>query len=446
MASNDLINNILDSKLDINCVSITLTQCGTENPIVFKSPGRIQQDSNGQLSLHMIYVSVEAIPFSYFSLGFREVSPGIIIPDDYFFDMVAVDTFQSVWKAQKLNLITDCSCPTNSIVIKSHFDRLTLESEKTQTEYPGWLQFIIPYSVELPCNEIESYGNEGKRRTIFSATISDVCIKINNAEAKLVISATAQKELDLKLLAQAIISGLSVIVGMQLKPAVKQTRVANIYTIEVRSLEKMSRSQLQRPFNSTAPFHYPNTVNFLDSYVTTFLQEPIKMTELYGYWHKVFMAYDTSRELWALALTTSIEGIFKNHFSNMLKHDDSFEEKLNDACTKITKAGIDQLVHRKLEGSLSGFKKKSIKAGLEEYVTTNPSFSKWPSDWNDLRNKATHADILDESRDKVQKYWNQTFTCLAIFYHLVADVIQYDGELTAYSVMDWPELPKDQKN
>ena len=445
MLPSDLIKNVLALKLDINAISITLTQCVKDNPVVFRGAGKITQDSDGNLLLHMIHVNTEDIPFPHFSFNVKDLPPGTIVPDDYFFDMNAVDTYGFVWVAKRLDLDNHYFFDTNSIVIKSHIYSLTRRQYRMEAKDTGWLEFVIPYSVALSCNKSEAYGNGGKRRSILCATISDAEVTVNNAEGKLIITATARKEIDMERLAHAILSGFSIIVGVQLEPVLKQMGIDTIFSTEIKSLKKMSRAQLERPFESTAPFHYSKTVNFLDKYVSAFLDAPTRMTELYGYWHKVFMAHDASLELWALALTTSIEGVFKNHFSEMLKKEDSFEEKLKDAREKLTETDIDQEVLQKLCGSLSNFNKKSIKAGLETYVADKPPYANWPSVWNDLRNKSTHADILDESVEKAQRYWNQTFTCQAIFYHLIASAIGYDGNLIAYSMAGWPELSKDEE-
>ena len=446
MASVDLIKNVLASTFEIDGISITLTQRKSDNPVIFNGSGKITQDNDGNLLLHMIHVNPEGIPFAQLGVNPKDCLPGTIIPDEHYYDMDFLDTHGFKWTAKMLELNNHYFFPTNSVVIKSRFNCLTKRQQRLGKEKSTRFQFIIPYSIDLPYNQFE-YDNGQSRRIVLSAKISGMDIKINNSEGKLIVSASVPEPitLDLEQYVQAVLRGLSIAVGMQLNLVLEETWGGDIQSIKIRSLHKISKSHLLRPFESKSPDNYPNLINFLDKYVSAFLQAPAKMEELYGYWHKVFVAHDKRVELWALALTTSIEGVFKNNFSDLLKNDDSFEEKLIDTRTKLTVAGIDQEIFEKLCSSLSNFKEKSIAAGLRIHVADKPLFANWPSDWNKLRNKSAHADIIDESPENVQKYWNQAFTCLAIFYHLIAKVIKYDGSLTAYSVLGWPELSKDQE-
>jgi hypothetical protein len=150
--------------------------------------------------------------------------------------------------------------------------------------------------------------------------------------------------------------------------------------------------------------------------------------------------YRTTTELWALALTTSIEGIFKNHFSNLLQHESDYVLKIDDTLSKIASANVDPEIFQKLQSTLSGFKKRNITAGLKQYIADKPQFSNWPKNWTTLRNKSAHPDVLDESPEDFQIYLNQAFTCLAIFYHLLGRAIKFDGKLIAYGMPNWPSL------
>jgi hypothetical protein len=444
MVLHKLLNNALASQLEIDAVSITLTQCQVSNPAIFQGTGKIVQDSEGRLTLHMIHVGTPEQLMSQMTADEASLNtlPGTIVGDDYYFDMVCTDASGVEWTAEKINLSKNhYYFPTNSVVIKPHLYAVTRRvAIKTPREYDT-LQFVIPYSVELPCNEFEPYGNGGRRRSIFKIQLDAFDMTINNAEEKLVVSVTTHRAMPTDILSKAILSGLSILVGRQLLPLTTEIQAGSLASIEVKSLKKISPHALPRPFESSVPTSYANALKFLDHYITTYLQHPDQMAEFYGYWHKIFVARGASLELWALALTTSIEGVFKQHFSPLLKHDAAYEEKLNASIVKLKKTDIDIEVMQKLETTLINFKQKNITAGLRTFVTDKPHFSHWPTDWSKLRNQAAHADILGNSPEKMQKYYDRTFTCLAIFYHLLAATILYDGALIAYGTPGWPELP-----
>jgi hypothetical protein len=444
MVLHKLINNALASQLEIDAVSITLTQCQVRNPVIFQGTGKIVQDSEGRLTLQMIHVGTPEQLMSQMTTDEASLNalPGTIVRDDYYFDMVCTDAFGVEWTAEKISLSKNhYYFPTNSVVIKPHLYAVTRRvSIKTPREHDT-LQFVIPYSVELPCNEFEPYGNGGRRRSIFKIQLDAFDMTINNAEEKLVISVITHRAMPTDMLSKAILSGLSILVGRQLMPLTTEIHEGSLASIDVKSLKKISSHALPRPFDSTLPNSYGNALQFLDHYISAYLQHPDQMAEFYGYWHKIFVAHGASLELWALALTTSIEGVFKQHFSPLLKHDAAYEEKLNASIEKLKKTDIDTEVMQKLESALTNFKQKNITAGLRTFVTDKPHFTHWPTDWSKLRNQAAHADILGNSPEKMQKYYDRTFTCLAIFYHLLAATIHYDGALIAYGTPGWPELP-----
>lgn len=444
MSTHQLISQALASSLDIDGMSITLTQRGTRDPVVYQGTGRIAQDSDGVLRLHMIHVGTveQLVSQMKADADGLAVLPGTLVPDHQYFNMVCTDTYGNEWIAEKISLDkSHFFFPTNSVVIKPVLRSVTRRYEAATSREHSALQFVVPYSVELPCNEFESYGNGGKRLTIFKLTFDDMEITVNNADDKLIISVMTQRALPIDTLSNAVLTGLSILAGCQLAPLIKETREDHLLLTEVKALKKKTTHSLPRLFESTFPTNYDDAVTFLDQYIHAYLQHPEKFSEIYGYWHKIFIAHGASLELWALALTTSIEGVFKHYFSALLKHDAAYEKKLDDALTVIRASTIDVDVIQKLQSSLSNFKRKNITAGLAAYVEDKPLFTQWPGCWSTLRNQSAHADALDESPEKIQLYYDRAFTCLAIFYHLLASTIGYTGKLTAYGTPGWPELP-----
>lgn len=92
--------------------------------------------------------------------------PGTQVPDHRYFDMVCIDTYGNDWIAEKISLDkSHFFFPTNSVVIKPVLRSVTRRYEAASSREHSALQFIVPNSVELPCNEFESSGNGGKRLT-----------------------------------------------------------------------------------------------------------------------------------------------------------------------------------------------------------------------------------------------------------------------------------------
>ena len=59
--------------------------------------------------------------------------------------------------------------------------------------------------------------------------------------------------------------------------------------------------------------------------------------------------------------------------------------------------------------------------------------------WEKLRNKSVHPDKLHKDRRALQKYIDQIYTCIALFYRLLFIIIKYDGSYIDYSEEGWPK-------
>ena len=63
--------------------------------------------------------------------------------------------------------------------------------------------------------------------------------------------------------------------------------------------------------------------------------------------------------------------------------------------------------------------------------------------WQSLRNESAHANKIELNNLKLQKNFNQYFTCLSLYYLILFNIIGYNKKFRNYSKEDWPveEVP-----
>lgn len=443
MSDNEIIKKSLDKTLELDCPNIELTQRGVEKPIKFQGSGTIRQDSEGSVSLKLIHIFTEQqkISESVVRMNYGFSNQGKILPENFYFDLRCEDTYGRTWISKKVYLNNDYYYPSNTVVITSkpiNFSR----KHKREFENTNYIQFFVPYSIDLPCNKMEEYGNGSSRLSLFEFEFDGIKIRINNSENRLNIYAVLPKEINVDLFGKALLYGLSILAGKQINPTVKLKGIGAEDEIEILSEIKISTKSLPRPINSSIPYPHQPTVEFLSGFIKSYLINNVNIREAVGYWHKVFISYGASIEVFALTLTTSIEGVFKNSYSPFLFQEASYVSKLENSIRELNKTKIDSEIKSKILSSIGGYKKKSIKSAMLKYVSETSGYSDYPNTWSELRNQSSHADSMDQSKEKIQCYFDKAFICLSLFYLFILDAASYKGDRIGYGQQGWPDVDK----
>lgn len=440
MSDDNIIKDTIVYSFSLICPKIVLTQKNTENPTVYKGSGEITQNSKGVLSLKLCHLFDKDQDFNDCEIV-NYLEAGKVVPDNFYYDMECMATNGCVWTSEKIYIEETKYHQSNCAIIEANIKSLR-RTENKKNQNNNSLQFLVKNYESLPCNEKEELGNGGFRRSIFKFSIGETSIEINNSEERLNIYTKLSKNIDSNLFSEALLYALSILVGKELTPIIKIIDLEQSNIFEINSIELETRRKMPRPVPSNAYFHYDSAEEFLEKFVSKYLADTKTMKYLIGYWHKVYFSYNSSIEVIALTLTTSIEGLVKNLHSKMLLHDEESQyiSELNESIYVVKKIEVDKGIRNKLLSMLGGFNRKSIKSALTEFTENKPPYKDSPKVWASLRNQSAHADSLNNSNEELQSYFDKTYNSLGLFYLLILDYISYVGKAKCYSINGWPEI------
>ena len=438
----ETIEKFISNTFEIDCIDICLTQKIEKEPIVYTGPGTIYQDEHGVLQLKL-YSKINDIK-KKLSHQFRHHAPGKIIADDNYFTLKAIDMSGKEWIADNISGSSNVSFPASGQVIKSRLREIETIEGRSTTE-KNYLFIIVPGKHEIPCNEKEDLPNGGWRlnRSVFLANNIDFEFKIlNNC---LMISANSAPDCLKEDTYVKILEALSIITGLIIHPVVVKNTQQDHAVLKIKSVtNSYSNKKFPIPFKHSTPGDLQSFSCFFEKYMAA-INSPF--SDLFGFWHKVNRAWQVNIENSSLSLGVAIEGIIRTYFGELGLPDKEITKQAEEAKQKLNDIDIGERIKVRLLSSIGDLLQNTSPKGALYQMTQDGLLSKKMADeWLKLRNKSVHPDKLNEDPRALQKYIDQIYTCIALFYRLLFVIIKYDGNYIDHSENGWPEKKFQQKN
>lgn len=431
------LDQLLSNDFVIDCIQIRLTQQKTDAPIIYCGSGSIFQKPDGRFHLKLYHsfkdISKENIP----NIG--NTKPGKLIEEHEYFGMTATDMSGNIWIAKDISLSSSFSIPASGKVIRSSIRRLYCEKErfnKTSNE-SSTMFLVLPGKYTIPCNEIETFQNGGSVRNTCSLNVLGIKLKIKDRKNHLTISA---KDLDGKMdlsFKERLLEALSIIFG-KLCPILYMSFAAkNILTSTLTSIpNSVSNQRITSPIKHDFPSDVGVVNEFIEKYLLSF---ELEHGVFFGYWHKINRSWQSGIENAALTISTSIEGVTKNYYSEYGLPDDEILQQAEIAKNIIKGLDISPRIKSRVQSSIGQVKNSSPKNALYNMAAEGKVSKRLVDSWVSLRNKSAHSDNLDESAQELQKYIDDVFRCQNLFNILLLLKIQFDGQYIDLSKEDWEE-------
>ena len=416
-------------------VDISLTQKIDTNPIIYTGSGTIYQDKHGILQLKL-YSKIDNIKKTL-SNKFKYHTLGKIIENDNYYTMKAIDLSGKEWISDNIWISTHVSVDTNGIVIKSSLEEIELIEDGTTTEKNNFF-IIVPGKFEIPCNKKEDLPNGGwhLNRSVFS--INNIDFELKKKDNYLSITANSTPEY-LKVNTYIIfLEALSIITGRIILPVIAKNTQQDHAILKIKSVSNTySNKKFPEPFKHSTPSDLQSFSCFLGKYLMTF---DAPYSDLFGYWHKVNRAWQVNITNSSLSLGVAIEGIIRTYFGELGMPDNEIEKQALEAKNKLKNIDIGRRIKERLLSSIGGLlKNTSPKGALYRLAKDGLISKKMASEWLKLRNNSVHPDKLNEDPRAIQKYIDQIYSCIALFYCLFFIIIKYDVSCIDYSEKGWPE-------
>ena len=434
--NEETIDKFISNSFEIDCIDIRLTQKRDKDPIIYTGPGTIYQDEHGILQLKL-YSKLSDIQ-KELSHQFKNYIPGKIIASDDYFTLKAIDMSGNEWFADNIWISANVSFPAAGLIIKSKLDEIEnieLNKARSNTE-KNYLFIIIPGQYKIPCNKAEDLPNGGWRlnRAVFSA--NEIDFEFRKLDNCLIINANAKTEKLDKDTYIKLIEALSIITGLIVRPLVIKNTQKDIDIFKIKSVDNsFTNKKLPLPFKHSTPTELESFICFLEKYLVN-IKAPF--SDLFGFWHKINRAWQTSIESSSLSIGVAIEGVVKSYFGKRGLPDKEILQQAKEAKQLIEDSDLGKRIKDRLLSSIGLLKNTSTKSALYQMVQSGLLNNTMKDEWEILRNKSVHPDKMNQDPSEIQTYIDQINTCIALFYRLLFIIIKYEGSYIDYSESGWP--------
>lgn len=435
LLSHEKIKALLGYDFSIDFIKITLTQRGSESPIVYSGPGTIYQKPDGYLHLKLYHTFLD-VKKELLSRG-SSTTPGKILGDEHYFDLESTDISGASWVAEKVYVTKSFSYPAAGKIIETK----SRELRKVETRYEmaskdrSYLFFLANGKYEIPANKIEELPDGGKHRNTCSFSFDGYDLEIRAKENFLTVKMSLPKDNYHENIVWMLIESLNILFGSHLRPiflSISHDKVSESRIFSVSA--NFQNSPVPRPIPCSFPKDIECFMAFIQRYLYTF---NMPHDELYGYWRKVNRAWQGGIVHASLALTVAIEGIIKNYFKTYGEPTSEFIKQVDDALLKIREIELGPRIKSRILSSTGQAKSSSPKSALYALATEGWFCSELVDEWVRLRNMSAHAEKEDD--EEIQKYVDMVYKCTRLFYSLMFIIIGYDKCFYDFAIEGWPE-------
>lgn len=400
---------------------ITLTQRGTDNPIVFSGPGHVHLDS-GRLKYVIYHACVSDEANRHMAMSFAGQA-GELVNEDSLFDFEGMDVAGKIWTANGVDT-SGGSYRYEFCVVEGSIEFLSTRCALTGGRQ-NTLHQVYFYDPHFPAPH---FGAPGLEFVCGESTVT-----IAKDESGCDVSVVGGELNDR--FAKAIEKTLNVLSGVRLQPGVteKTWEGASIVELYSRSME-LRNQQLFPPVE--IPFRCPS--DFFGSVfnlLVGFFQH--NGAVFYDNWYKLNRAWQAGIESTALNVSVCIEGALKEYFE-VFGTDSDFAELCRRSVSAVMLLEIDERVKNLLRSCLGGsgnFKPKTALRALTQSGKISPGLA---GKWNKLRSETAHAVLAGEAREDWQRMVDLTFANIKLFYEILFSIVGYTGERIDYERRGFP--------
>lgn len=436
---------LLTNNLVVEFFDGELAQQTGSHPAVYRGPGSISQDKDGQLQLKLFHSfsngSDQVSDIRSTMAALNQLVPGKIVDSSHYYTFKAVDTKGRTWTAEQVSVKgqIQLGVATTGRVISG-----TLHAAKGEFKLPAQVakitgktdfHFVVPGAFGVPSTT--SGTQQGERFDQVSYKIfDDLAVELKRYDNRLEIGLRGIQPEGGRDKAEVALQALGFSVGAYLRPVFERESKGDGITQTIRSRgAHWEQVRLGSPIMNNWLADSDNMLKFLSAFLAN-VSAPDSV--LMGFWFRIYAAWISDYDIRALAVTTAIEGIVKAYYKDLRAPDKDFVKQINAAKPVVEALEIGERAKKRLVASLNDAKGASIKSALyaleKDHVLTGQQIQCW----DDLRNRKVHADVQGHDTDESQKLLDDVHACVELFYRLVFNKIGYDGTFVQFAVRGWP--------
>lgn len=446
--TDSFLNAFASEKLIIDCPSITLTQQVAKLPKVITGRGMIALQNSDSFQLRMYTDLIEKNPLAEL-VRKSSLEPGVVIPDDQFFKLEAVDISGVTWRAD--NIYVDLKGHIHGVVATAKFDLLTHLATALPTFASTDLSMWFFDALDVPFTQFvttkETAGERELRRTI-SAKYSS--IEVDPYKFEIASTDKEKGTTVLRLISKCsklpagiesrILEALRYVTFAPLNWCIVEKKHNGICEVTIAPKRKLSKCIFEEPLTCNRPDYGKDYWALFSKYFSHVIrfEDELKFHPLSAQLSQIISAESRQLHICGLLVSVAVEGVLNCEFDGLGAPSKAFLDSIESAEKIITRLKcLDTSLAARIKGSLNPMKSAraadKLKILLEKKVVTKQMVA----DWQKLRNTTAHASVHESEKD-IQKLLNQCYTVYTLLNLLVFTAIGYSGKYNDFSSRGWP--------
>lgn len=365
MPDTHTIETLIAKTYTTDFAEIVLTQQAEVTPEIYRGPGSIVQNAQGELQLKVYLTHDVAFPDS-FQQNFSTYKAGKLLDDSYYFRMEATDYRGNTWRCDRLqisrNIVVSAAGASGTInaavpyieaITKWHSD---IGGDKT------WLAILG--KLPIPFNTMEELGVDFSLTKLKAKLFDDTDVEIMKRDGYTLLFATHEiSPIDEKTI-DKLLEGLSIATGQHLQRVYKCVRHGNMEKFWLGSYGYESNARHLPPPLSKQ--HAVAFTEFLSRYVA-FSRETHH--SYFGYWQKLHSSWQAGLMVSALPIAIYVEGLVNEFFKPLTAEDPTVVKSVQYVIDVLDKLELDIAHRERIKGSVKNVANGSVARGLRRLAS-----------------------------------------------------------------------------
>lgn len=442
MVFQDWLEESKKKTLKMDCASMTLTQCATDDPIRISGMGSVFQDEDGKLKFKMFvgkFPDIRAIdPFLRYSTS----KPGKILGESHYYDFEGVSFRNDRWKATRIDI--DVSIIDSDVMVEGEIHSLAFEHNIPTESYYVELHYFE--NLGVPTTKMSRYETpSGVNRVRDTHEFKAQGWKWTAVqhEDELIISAESETPFPPKF-AQRVQEALCYVSGKRVTWDARTEVRGNLVRNELSwdQIELPGRSA-RPPVPGLHPLHADFYWDLFGKYLSYVISTNSNFDWNYStyYIQQMYEASAGSIDTWAIGLGVAIEGL-----CNLIEFETSSQNqdlaRLHDKIFELIDGdGSFKPFRQRFENMLPGMFNVSSADRLHRLADKGQVTKKYIKAWKRMRNKSVHpkADLMKvDVRLDYQALLDAINCSTALMWQVTFVLIGYRGKYTDYGEVSMP--------
>jgi hypothetical protein len=452
--NNDVVSRFSFGTKEVDCAEMELARDSTENPRVFKGPGYIKRDGNGQL-LFKIYSSASPTDTRPDGKRFGASKAGRLIERKFFYTLTAKDYSGQVWTAD--SILPSLERMPSVVLVHGAVRQLQATKTTTFSLLQSHLRMLFLDEFEIPCNEstlTKTFRASEDEELVFPSSSLNVAkfsscgfdFLLKNEVGELLVEITSDNDM-VPHLDTRVIESLQFVLSKSLHCRISERITGQVNTIRITSEQAVSlRTRTLPPLDywtAEARRKVSPTWEMFDRYLRFVL--PHDGPD----WHpcsihvyKEREASANSPDARALGVSVAVEGLTKLLHDDLGKPSGEFRAAVSDLREFVVGwPGVpgwcgDASLWARIHGLVDQL--TSVRAADRLYLLAAGGVveKRLVDSWKSLRNTMAHADTPNAG--KRQEFYDRIMSAVVLLNQLVFSAIGYEGYYSDYSTHGFP--------